>query len=117
MRSICFAFCSTLVAWLALSSVARSGEPRAETEYFRVEVRGELRVRELWFEPDHAFRQDRAPDREWFTIRVGQKSWRLLLDAKAVEAARNLRGKRVDVSGSLEPDGIRVKGLKETGGK
>ena len=61
MRSICFACCAGLEALLALLPVANPGEPKAETEYFRVEVRGELRVREIWFEPDGATRPDRNP--------------------------------------------------------
>ena len=142
MRRACIACCSALVALLARGSgtsegvcrvhcvlfgaggvagpaaASEPGEPKAELEYFRVEVRGELRLREVFVEPDSAVtRPNRAPDYESFTIRVGRRSWVLLLDAKAAEAARKLRGKRVDVSGSLEPEGIRVKGLKETGGK
>lgn len=117
MIRVCFACCSVLVALLVLPPSASPEERKAESEYFRVEVRGELRHKEMWLEPDSATRQNRAPDSEWFTIRVGTKSWALLLDDKATEAARKLRGKRVDVSGSLEPGGIRVEELKETGGK
>jgi hypothetical protein len=88
----------------------------AEPDYIRVEARGELRIKEVFIEPDSAVvRPNRAPDYEAFTIRVGQRSWALLLDARTAGAAGELRGKRVDVSGPLEPGGIRVKKLREAG--
>lgn len=117
MRRGCFAVCSAFVALLVLPAGASPDGPESEPEHFHVEVRGELRIKEVFIGAASAVtRPNRAPDYEAFTIHVGQRHWNLLMDAKTTQAARKLRGQRVDVSGSLEPEGVRVGRLQEAGG-